>query len=293
MCQIWFLLSIWVSGSGFLTSKLNLSLVDWHSELVPVMASPHLEAPAESLQETADQLTPRAPSSPPRILTHTLLLLLLFLPLCLRTQSPFSCSNAGRILSCFCEEHPARARSPNVEKTASAFSVPPPSRAGGERVSFLHLSLNLLRLSEPRTWTPDPDRDASGPGGTVLTCFVEGIRVGVAGRLLGRFCGVHTGIRFDTIHRQKKGQKKGGGARLFLTCPPHALLCLHQPRAASFSASPRGLFAGFVPLYCSRSNLSLLCCPPGSLCLPPPSDSPSLPIDLFLAARFQRLNLTN
>lgn len=62
------------------------------------------------------------------------------------------------------------------------------------------------------------------------TCFVEGISVGVAGRLLGRFCRVHTGIRFNTIHRQRNTEIKPSALenpRVFI---PHMFsVCLPVP----------------------------------------------------------------
>lgn len=59
-------------------------------------------------------------------------------------------------------------------------------------------------LADPRRTHTLGFRARRGVFATALpTCFVEGISVGVAGRLLGRFCGVHAGIRFNTIQRQK------------------------------------------------------------------------------------------
>lgn len=125
-------------------------------------------------QETADQLTPRAPSSP-------------------RCTHPLSSSSSSH--SAFAHNHgfpkspdqtrdsssaafvrsiklarAPRTRRKCVEKTASAFSVPPPSRAGGRgallSAPFFFSPPHLLRLSEPRTRTPNPGWTA----GSYLFC---------------------------------------------------------------------------------------------------------------------------
>lgn len=99
------------------------------------------------------------------------------------------------------------------------------------------------------------------------TCFVEGISVGVAGRLLGRFCRVHTGIRFNTIHRQRKTEIKPSGPenpRVFI---PHMFpVCLPVPPSplAGFLSfcRPLGLFgvsgrlASFLSIVPGPTSLS-------------------------------------
>lgn len=132
------------------------------------------------------------------------------------------------------------------------------------------------------------------------TCFVEGISVGVAGRLLGRFCGVHAGIRFNTIQRQKtqmfKKKKKSSAPENPLVSPHMFSVPLLIPPSASmccFLSEDLRVAAGFASLYCSRSNLPLCCCPLGSLYLPPsPSPSPPHPpllsrssLSLFFSGR--------
>ena len=132
------------------------------------------------------------------------------------------------------------------------------------------------------------------------TCFVEGISVGVARRLLGRFCRVHIGIRFNTILRQRKTEiKRPENPRVFI---PHMFLsvslCLPpSPLLAGFLSfcRPLGLFgvsglASFLSIVPGPTSLSL--CPPGSLSLPPSSPYlPSLSASLSASLSIQSIAL--
>lgn len=99
------------------------------------------------------------------------------------------------------------------------------------------------------------------------TCFVEGISVGVAGRLLGRFCRVHTGIRFNTIHRQRNTEIKtlrfGKSSRLYSShvlrlppcpsIPPTGFLSFRRPLGL-FGVS--GRLASFLSIVPGPTSLS-------------------------------------
>lgn len=129
------------------------------------------------------------------------------------------------------------------------------------------------------------------------TCFVEGISVGVAGRLLGSFCGVHTGIRFNTIQRQRKRETervlRSGKSSLFLTCSPWLSSSLHPRRSGSFFASSsRCVRWRRLSLLFPVQPLSLLLSArvslPPSLPLSPYLPSLSLSLSLFNSLAFIR-----
>jgi len=135
------------------------------------------------------------------------------------------------------------------------------------------------------------------------TCFVEGVGVRVAGRLLGRFRGVHVGSGSIQSTDTKPGTQplRSGGrvqsSRLYLcSVIPHMLslsLSLHPPLARCFL--PGLVFQGWrrLPLLFPVQPLSLSLCwltgslyRPPSLSLPPPV--PPLPLALSLSLSLAR-----
>lgn len=112
------------------------------------------------------------------------------------------------------------------------------------------------------------------------TCFVEGISIGVAGRLLGRFCGVHAGIRFDPTPRQKTRmcvQKSSAPEKVPVVIPhmfPSPSSSLH-PRRRFFLSEGLRVAAGFVSLLFPVQPPSLLLS--ARVSLPPSLPYPPLP----------------
>lgn len=138
------------------------------------------------------------------------------------------------------------------------------------------------------------DLERSAP---IPTCFVEGISVGVAGRLLGRFCWVHTGIRFTIQWQRKTGIKPTARERSSRLYSSHVLRLARSPsitRCGLLSfCRPLGLFG-----VQGRLRFSLLFpVQPPSLLLSarvslPPSLSPYVP-SLPLSLQFSSLTFIN